>query len=205
MTSRRRLSRAFYARPSTVVAPELLGRVLVRRTNDGSRLAARIVEVEAYAPDDPASHAFRGPTPRNAAMFGPAGRLYVYLAYGVHHCMNAVTGRVGEGSAVLLRAAEPLEGISVMRERRGRDAPSDLCSGPGKLCQAFGVDRSMDDTDLILGNELSIVEGDPVDRRRVVASPRVGIGVGADRLWRFSVRDDPWVSHRRPVPRSSPG
>ncbi len=155
---------------------------------------ARIVETEAYEPDDPASHAFRGQTMRNAAMFGEAGHLYVYFTYGMHFCMNAVTGRAGEGMAVLLRAAEPLEGIDVMRRRRGRPRERELCSGPAKLCEAFGVDRSLDGTDLVRGPDIWITSGAPVSRSLVVAGPRVGIRVGLEHPWRFSVGGDPFVS-----------
>ncbi len=155
----RRLPRSFYARRSSEVAPDLLGRFLVRRSENGARLAARIVETEAYEPNDPASHAFRGRTTRNAVMFGEPGRLYVYFAYGMHFCMNAVTGRAGEGTAVLLRAAEPIEGLDEMERRRGRPRRRDLCSGPAKLCQAFGVDRSFDGADLVGGNDIWIAGG----------------------------------------------
>lgn len=192
----RRLPRSFYARRSSDVAPDLLGRVLVLRSADGVRLAARIVETEAYEPHDPASHAYRGRTARNAVMFGQPGRLYVYLTYGMHHCMNAVTGRVGEGMAVLLRAAEPIDGVVVMQARRGRESVADLCSGPAKLCQAFGVDRSFDGIDLVRGRDLWIAEGSPVSDTRIVAGPRVGIRVGTEYAWRFSVADDPFVSRR---------
>ncbi|HZD17686.1 MAG TPA: DNA-3-methyladenine glycosylase, partial [Actinomycetota bacterium] len=137
----RRLPRAFFARPSTVVAPDLLGRVLVRRLPGGGRLAARLVEVEAYQEDDPASHSFRGRTQRNAVMFGPPGHLYVYFTYGMHFCSNVVTGHTGQGSAVLLRAAEPLEGVEIMAANRGVDAVRLLCSGPARLAEAFGIDR----------------------------------------------------------------
>jgi DNA-3-methyladenine glycosylase len=197
------LPRSFYARPSTDVAPALLGRILVRRTSAGI-LTARIVEVEAYAPTDPASHAFRGETRRNAVMFGPPGHLYVYFTYGMHHCMNVVTGERGEGSAVLLRAAEPIEGIDAMRAARHRDALRDLCSGPAKLCQAFGVDRSLDGWDLVAGPELWIAEGGSVPPTMIASGPRVGIRVGVDLPWRFRIRDDPWVSRAPtwPVSRS---
>lgn len=195
----RRLPRSFYARRSTTVAPDLLGRVLVLRSANGIRLAARIVETEAYEPHDPASHAYRGQTGRNAVMFGRPGHLYVYFTYGMHHCMNAVTGRVGEGMAVLLRAAEPIDGVGVMRARRGRGSVRELCSGPAKLCQAFGVDRSFDGADLVRGHDLWIAEGTPVSEAQIVAGPRVGIRVGTEYAWRFSVADDPFVSRVRPI------
>jgi DNA-3-methyladenine glycosylase len=113
------IPRRFYARPATIVAPELLGHILVRALPTGERLRVRIVETEAYEQDDPASHAFRGITARNRVMFGTAGHLYVYFTYGMHHCMNVVTGRKGEGSAVLLRAAQPIDGLEVMGRGRG--------------------------------------------------------------------------------------
>ena len=193
-----RLPRSFYARPAQEVAPDLLGRVLVRAFPDGSRAAARIVEVEAYGPDDPASHAFRGRTARNAVMFGPPGHLYVYFTYGMHHCMNAVTGRAGEGAAVLLRAAEPLEGADAMAARRGRERRLELCSGPGRLTQALGVDRrarrpgSRDRAATIW------VEDGP--RPGAVAT---GIRVGVHettRRWRFWLEGNPFVSRGRPGP-----
>ena len=193
----RRLPRSFYARRSTAVAPDLLGRILVLRSANGVRLAARIVETEAYEPHDPASHAYRGRTARNAVMFGAPGHLYVYLIYGMHHCMNAVTGAAGEGMAVLLRAAQPIEGVDVMRARRGRESVRQLCSGPAKLCQAFGVDRSFDGADLVRGGDLWIAEGTPVSEAHIVAGPRVGIRVGTEYAWRFSVANDPFVSRGR--------
>ena len=129
----------------------MLGRILIRRLGSGVRLAARIVETEAYEPHDPASHAYRGRTARNAVMFGTPGHLYVYFTYGMHHCMNAVTGPTDVGMAVLIRAAEPIEGVAEMRALRGREPMRDLCSGPAKLCQAFGVDRALNGTDLVRG------------------------------------------------------
>ncbi len=195
----RRLPRSFFARPSTEVAPDLLGRVLVRLLPDGTRLAARLVETEAYEEGDPASHSFRGRTARTEVMFGPPGRLYVYFTYGMHFCMNVVTGRDGEGSAVLLRAARPLEGLQEMARRRGTDRPELLCAGPARLCQAFGVDRGMNGIDLVEGEAMWIEPG-----RRLagaaVAGPRVGIRHAVDRPWRFAVADDPFVSPGRPGP-----
>jgi DNA-3-methyladenine glycosylase len=188
-----RLTRPFFARASTVVAPDLLGHVLVRRLPSGELLRARIVETEAYEQDDPASHAFRGPTARNRVMFGPSGHLYVYFTYGMHHCMNVVTRGVGEGSAVLLRAAEPLGGVSTMARARGTDRIRDLCRGPARLAQALSVDRSMDGTDLIRGGVMWVERGAGAADGTVRSGVRIGIRVGMDRPWRFWV-DGPWVS-----------
>jgi len=193
-----RLPRSFYARSALKVAPELLGRVLVRTLADGIRLAARIVETEAYLPDDPASHAFRGMTPRNEVMFGSPGRLYVYFTYGNHWMMNAVTGRAGEGTAVLLRAAEPLQGLEVMAAHRGRDHHRDLCSGPGKLAKAFGVSGAQNGQDLVRASDVYILEGQAVARSHVSRTTRVGVTLGAERRWRFIVTGDPFVSRGRP-------
>ena len=192
-----RLPRSFYARPSTEVAPELLGHVLVRAFPDGTRAAVRIVEVEAYGPDDPASHAFRGETPRNSVMFGRPGHLYVYLTYGMHHCMNAVAGRSGEGTAVLLRAGEPLDGFEGMAARRGRDRRTDLCSGPGRLAQALGVDRTHDGLDLVSGDSAWIERGTRSEAIRT--GPRVGVHE-IERPWRYWLEGDPFVSRGRPGP-----
>jgi DNA-3-methyladenine glycosylase len=194
-----RLPRSFFARPSTDVAPDLLGRILVRVLPDGTRLAARVVEVEAYGPNDPASHAFRGPTPRNLVMFGPPGRLYVYFTYGMHFCSNVVTGADGIGSAVLLRAAEPLEGLDSMGERRGVDAPALLCSGPARLTQALRIARPENGVDLVRDRSLQLRIGEPVPRRSIARSTRVGVNVGAERRWRFYERGSAFVSRGRPV------
>jgi DNA-3-methyladenine glycosylase len=194
-----RLPRSFYARPATEVAPDLLGQVLVRRLPDGTRLAARLVEVEAYEPDDPGSHAFRGMTLRNEVMFGPPGHLYVYFTYGMHFCMNAVTRRPGEGSAVLLRAGEPLEGVDEMRARRGRERDADLCSGPGRFTQALAIARPENGADLVSGEAAWIERGAPD------GTVGVGIRVGVhdtSRSWRFWVEGNPFVSRGRPGPPS---
>ena len=195
--SRRRLSRSFYARAADEVAPDLLGQVLVRIFPDGSRASVRIVEVEAYGPDDPASHAFRGETPRNAVMFGPPGHLYVYFTYGMHHCMNVVTGRAAEGSAVLLRAAEPLEGEEEMVGRRGREGRLDLCSGPGRLAQALAVDRRDDGIDLVAGDGLWLEGASRVEP--VAVGNRVGVHE-TSRHWRYWLDGSPFVSRGRPGP-----
>jgi DNA-3-methyladenine glycosylase len=197
-----RLPRSFYARDAEEVAPDLLGQVLVRTSRDGSRAAARIVEVEAYGPDDPASHSFRGITRRNAVMFGPPGHLYVYFTYGMHHCMNVVTGRPGEGTAVLLRAAEPLEGVDRMISRRGRERLLDLCSGPGRLAQAFGIARRDDGVDLVTGDLVCVERGTRPEAIR--SGTRVGVHETA-RPWRYWIAGDPFVSRGRPGPPTAKG
>ena len=195
----RRLPRSFFARPSTDVAPELLGRIVVRILPDGTRLAARLVEVEAYEQGDPASHSYRGrPTPRTEVMFGPPGRLYVYFTYGQHFCSNVVTGSDGQGSAVLLRAAEPLEGLDAMASRRGTDDERLLCSGPARLTQAFEIARAENGTDLVKDPALFLLEGRPLGGRAVVRSTRVGVNVGIERRWRYLERGSAFVSPGRP-------
>ncbi len=196
------LPRRFYARPPTIVAPELLGHVLVRALPTGERLRVRIVETEAYEQDDPASHAFRGITARNEVMFGPAGHLYVYFTYGMHHCMNVVTGLKGEGSAVLLRAAQPIDGLETMGRARGTFLNRYLCPGPARLTQALGVDRSLNGSDLVAGDDVWIERGSGPARRAVLSGPRIGIRMGVDTPWRFWL-DEPWVSANRPVAASS--
>jgi len=194
-----RLPRRFFARPATAVAPELLGRILVRRLEDGTRLAVRLVEVEAYEPDDPASHAFRGATPRNRVMFGPPGHLYVYFTYGMHFCANVVTSAAGRGSAVLLRAAEPIQGLEVMARHRGLADVRRLCAGPARLTQALAIERSMDGADLVLGTQAFLTAGEPTPPARVIRTARVGIRVGVDRPWRFLELESPFASPGRPA------
>jgi DNA-3-methyladenine glycosylase len=191
----RALPRRFYARSSLEVARDLIGRLLVR-TLPGQRLVGRIVEAEAYQEGDPASHSFRGRTQRTEVMFGRPGHLYVYFTYGMHYCMNVVTGREGEGSAVLLRAAEPLEGLDWMRDRRGMEEARLLCAGPGRLTQAFGVDRTHNGIDLVRGDMMFIAGGAPVPDERVGVSSRVGVTVGMDRPWRYFDSESPFVSRR---------
>lgn len=187
------LNRGFYARDSLVVAPELLNKVFVVGTMSG-----RIIEVEAYrGSDDPASHAYRGRTARNAVMFGPAGHLYTYFTYGMHWCTNVVCGPTGQASAVLLRALAPITGLELMFERRAAAKRSaDLCSGPAKLCQAFGIGEADDGVDL-LGEEITIVDDGTTPPDDVVTTRRIGISKGRESLWRFHVPDDPNVSHLR--------
>jgi DNA-3-methyladenine glycosylase len=188
------LPRSFYARDPREVAPDLLHKVLVR-----GPLAARLVEVEAYlGADDPGAHSYRGMSRRNATMFGPAGRLYVYFTYGMHYCANVVCGDEGVGVAVLLRAAAPLAGLDAMRAARpAARRDTDLCRGPARLCQAFGIDRRHDGIDLVDGDAGIVVVDDGL---RVPQDPvqttRVGLSAGAEHPWRWYVPGDPNVSRR---------
>jgi DNA-3-methyladenine glycosylase len=182
------------------VAPALLGRHLVRRLEDGHLLRGRIVEAEAYEPGDPASHGFRRRTARNSTMFGPPGRLYVYFTYGNHWMANVVARSDGEPSAVLLRALEPVDGIEVMRRRRGRDRIRELCAGPGRLCQALDIQGEHDGEDLVRGSTVWLESGRPAPASAIARGIRVGVSVGHDREWRYWVRDDPFVSRGRPGP-----
>ena len=189
----KRLPRSFYRRDPREVAPDLLNKILA--SSDGRR--ARIVETEAYCgPLDAAAHTFRGQTARNAVMFGRPGLLYVYFTYGMHFCCNAVCGEEGEGVAVLLRAAEPLAGLALMREARAaakRDR--DLCSGPARLCQAFGIGRAQDGVDLATGaGGLSIVDDGVAPPDDPVVTTRIGIRHAAEEAWRWYVRGNPHVS-----------
>ena len=154
-----------------------------------------IVETEAYHHEDPASHSHAGPTARNAVMFGPVGRVYVYRSYGLHWCMNLVAGE-GPGSAVLIRALEPLDGLDRMRARRGVEVERDLCSGPGKLCQALGVTGGHDGARV----DAPLFRLAPRERSwDVVAGPRIGISKAAGQPWRFGAAGSPYLS--RPFPR----
>jgi DNA-3-methyladenine glycosylase len=176
LVPRRRVDEAFFARDAPVVAPELLNKVFVV---DGC--AGRIVEIEAYTSDDPASHCYRGRTPRNDVMFGPPGRLYVYFSYGMHHCVNIVTGAEGDGQAVLLRAIEPLDGIEVMRARRGPVPHRALTDGPGKLTQALGLDLTSN------GRPADVYDDGVPPPEQPLVGPRVGISKAVDWPRRFRV------------------
>ncbi|WP_225836532.1 DNA-3-methyladenine glycosylase [Streptomyces sp. NK08204] len=203
------LPREFFDRPVLEVAPDLLGRILVRTTPDG-HIAVRLTEVEAYdGPNDPGSHAYRGRTARNAVMFGPPGHVYVYFTYGMWHCMNVVCGPEGRASAVLLRAGEVVEGIELARRRRvSARNDKELAKGPARLATALEVDRALDGTDACAAGEtpLRLLTGTPVASGQVRSGPRTGVagegGDGAAHPWRFWVGDDPTVSPYRPhVPR----
>ncbi|MEZ5980435.1 MAG: DNA-3-methyladenine glycosylase [Planctomycetota bacterium] len=187
----RALPRRFFARPADRVAVDLLGRVLVHRSEDGW-CGGVIVETEAYLADgDPGSHAHRGPTPRNASMFGPGGIAYVYRIYGLHLCFNVVTGSAGRGEAVLVRALEPTIGIDAMQRRR--NGSRDLCNGPARLVEALGIGIEHDGASL-LEAPFALLEGEPVPPQRVVLGRRIGLGKGERLALRSYVRDSGAVS-----------
>jgi DNA-3-methyladenine glycosylase len=177
------------------VAPDLVGCTLVCGTAAGT-----IVEVERYQQDDPASHSFRGPTPRAAVMFGPPGRVYVYRSYGVHWCLNLVCERKGRGAAVLLRALAPTEGLEAMRARRGGVADRLLCSGPGRLTQALGIDGRLNGAALDGAPLAVLARAAPV---RVVSGPRIGLTRAADVPWRFGLAGSPHLSRPFPAARAA--
>jgi DNA-3-methyladenine glycosylase len=183
-----RLTREFFAHSVHAVAPELIGATLLV---DG--VGGRIVEVEAYDQDDPASHGFRGRTARTASMFGPPGHAYVYRSYGVHWCLNLVCAEEERAEAALVRALEPASGLEAMRERRGLEAMRSLCSGPGKLCQALGITR--------------VLDGLPLDeppfelfardaRPPLVVGRRIGITRAVEQPWRYGLANSPFLSRR---------
>ncbi|MFD4728877.1 DNA-3-methyladenine glycosylase [Streptomyces seoulensis] len=200
------LPREFLDRPVLEVAPDLLGRLVVRTTPDGP-IALRLTEVEAYdGPNDPGSHAYRGRTPRNDVMFGPPGHVYVYFTYGMWHCMNLVCGPEGTASGVLLRAGEIVEGAELTRERRlSARNDKELAKGPARLATALDVDRSLDGTDACAPGDtpIRVLAGTPVPPEQVRSGPRTGVaGDGGVHPWRFWIADDPTVSpYRAHVPR----
>jgi DNA-3-methyladenine glycosylase len=184
----KRLTREFFARSVHEVAPELIGVTLLV---DG--VGGTIVEVEAYDQDDPASHGFRGRTPRTAAMFGPPGHSYVYRSYGIHWCLNLVCAQAGRAEAALVRALEPTHGLDAMRERRGLEAPRALCSGPGKLCQALAITGLLDGQALDESPfELVARDAEPP----LAVGRRVGITRAVEQPWRYGLAGSPFVSRR---------
>lgn len=193
------LERSFYERSALVVAPELLNKLFVV-----GRCAGRIVEVEAYTQNDPASHSFKGPTLRNRSMFGPPGHLYVYFTYGMHFCANVVTAPEGQGEAVLIRAIEPVFGLDEMLVRRGDAVKRDIdvASGPGKLTRALGIGRDNDGDDL-LTSRIRLYDDGTTPPLFPDQSVRVGITEGVDLRWRFFLGGNPYVS-RSPRGSSDP-
>ncbi len=184
----KRLSRSFFRRSVHQVAPDLIGATLLF-----AGIGGRIVEVEAYHHTDPAAHSFRGPTERNAVMFGPPGYAYVYRSYGIHWCLNFVCEATGSASAVLLRAIEPTAGLATMRRRRGLADERLLCAGPGRLCEALGITRkqnglALDAAPFALFGRQGAVE--------VVAGPRIGITKAVDKPWRYGLIGSPFLSKK---------
>jgi DNA-3-methyladenine glycosylase len=198
------LSRSFYLRPTLQVAQELLGKYFIRRIGK-NLLIGKIVEVEAYRSNDPASHSFRGKTNRNSVMFCEGGHLYVYFTYGMHFCANIVTGRKGIGEAVLIRAVEPLVGFEMMKTNRygsikslnlkslNRKSLINLTNGPAKFCEAFGIARQDNGMDLI-DSEIRITNGESIPSKFIKRSSRIGIQQGVEKKWRFFIKGNPWVS-----------
>jgi DNA-3-methyladenine glycosylase len=197
------LPRTVLDRPGPEVAPDLLGCVLEHETADGL-VAVVLTEVEAYdGQTDPASHAYRGRTARNAVMFGPAGHAYVYFTYGMHFCVNVVCMPAGTASAVLLRAGKVIAGEDLARRRRSAQSQRDLARGPARLCQALGIDRGLDGADLcVAGSPLRLRVPRSGRKAAISTGPRVGVREGADVPWRFWLDGEPTVSVYRPwVPR----
>lgn len=191
------LPRSFFARDATAVAPQLVGMVLCRSAEG---LSARIVEVEAYRQDDPACHAYRRRTERNAPLWGPPGHAYVYRSYGVHWCVNVATGTDGVAQGCLIRAAQPLAGHDLMRTRRGGVDDVELLRGPAKLCAAFGITGALSGRDLCGDAPVALL--DDGTRPEITAGPRVGVSQAADWPWRFFVDGSRWVSPYRRSPRA---
>jgi len=195
----KKLPRSFYLQPTLVVAKKLLGKYFVRKIGD-EILTGKIVEVEAYlGENDPASHAYRGKTKRNEVMFMNGGHLYVYFTYGMHFCANIVTEDAGKGRAVLIRAVEPLTGIELMKKNRKRifteHSLINLTNGPAKFCQAFGIEREQNGTDL-LGDEICLTDGVDIPPSKIVATTRIGIKNGKEKKWRFYIKGNPLVSKK---------
>ena len=195
----RKLPREFYTRSNVLaVARELLGKLLVVPARDGSRVSGIIVEAEAYrGPQDRAAHSYGGRrTKRTETMYGIGGTAYVFFVYGMYNQFNVVTNTEDAPHAVLIRAVEPVEGIEVMRKRRGRHPDHNLTNGPGKLCIAMGIDRKLDSEDL-LGNRVWLETGQPITRSQIASGPRIGINYAeewVDKPWRFWIKNNPFVS-----------
>jgi DNA-3-methyladenine glycosylase len=195
------IPRSFYLRPTLEVALSLLGKNFIRLLGD-SLLVGKIVEVEAYGAHDPASHSFRGKTQRNEVMFWEGGRLYVYFTYGMHYCVNVVTGKENIGEAVLIRAIEPISGIEIMFRNRfphqksqilNHQSLMNLTNGPAKFAQAFGLGKSENGIDL-LESEIAIADNEDVPSKLIGRSSRIGIRNGIEKKWRFFIKGNPWVS-----------
>lgn len=194
-----KLTENFFKKPTIMLAQELIGTYLVHKSEDGTTVG-KIVETEAYLfKNDPACHAARGKTKRNAVMFESAGIAYVYFIYGVHYCFNIVSGKKDEGEAVLIRALEPVNGIKLMQKRRGKNKKlHELCSGPGKLVQAMGINKSHNGQSLLSSNlKLDLKESRASKKNRnIVKTTRIGINQGADLLLRFYLKESKFISKK---------
>ncbi len=188
---------SFYSRSTLKVLENLIGKVLVRKSEEGLTSGV-IVEAEAYTgEDDPASYAFSGRTKRSEILYGPPGRAFIHFTYGMHHMLNLVTEREEFPAAILIRALEPREGISLMKKRRQTEELINLCSGPAKICQAFGIDRSHNGVSLSSSRSpLFINDGERREKRKeeLIWTSRIGIGEGKDRLWRAYLKGSPFIS-----------
>lgn len=184
-------SLGFLLGPASEVAPRLLGCILERRTEKGT-IRVKIVETEAYDQSDVASHSFKGKTLRNEIMFGPAGCLYVYFTYGMHYCCNVVVGPVGHGAAVLIRAVEPLEGMEIILQRRGKKG-IEATNGPAKLCQALGIDKMLNGHNLKEG-EIRLIPQPKLAEDDIIQTSRIGISRGKELPWRYYISQNIYVS-----------
>lgn len=187
--------RNFFLREPLTVASELLGATLTTESPEG-RCSGIIVEAEAYGSADPASHSFRGLSKRNSAMFSNGGYCYVYLVYGMYYCVNVVTEKQGVGSAVLIRAVVPQQGIELMQRRRGLENIYKLCSGPAKVCQAFGIDLKWNNHDLLASTEIFLTPTESAKKAQIVFSERIGISRAVDKKWRVSIADSKFLSRK---------
>lgn len=192
------LPQTFYAQETVSVAKQLLGCYLVHLEGEETTLG-RIVETEAYLANDPASHSFIGKTPRNSVMFGPVGHAYVYFIYGMHYCVNAVTGQAGSGEAVLIRALEPLQGIAVMQQRRRTQKPQLLCNGPARLTEALAITRAFNGLPFFEGplqiwSADSLASAPVIDEDDIVQTTRIGIGKAKELPLRFYLKGNRFIS-----------
>lgn len=179
--------------PVLRVAPRILGSILRYQSPQGNVVSGQIVEVEAYRQDDPASHSFRPVSVRTQPLFESAGSIYMYFIYGIHYCLNIVTGPKGQGEALLIRALQPLEGLDVMRRHRKQTDPRALCSGPAKLVQALGLPKTLNGGSF-LKDPLRLELQSALDPAIIAAVPRIGISKATDKLWRFCIKDSPFLS-----------
>jgi DNA-3-methyladenine glycosylase len=185
------LSQSFFRKDARILARDILGCTLVHETTEGIT-KGMIVETEAYSQEDAASHSYKGETSRTKAMFGPAGHAYIYFTYGMHYCFNVVSGGIGQGQGVLIRALEPLYGIDLMQRRRNKEGNRELCNGPAKLVQAMGITKA--DYGKALYEGTLYIEGRTGKGITVKSGPRIGITKAIDAPWRFWISDNPYVS-----------